>query len=73
MASTTANHEGTCTHCGSRLIHLDWEERLDSHQIQKLWRCLECKQEFVTLQASEEESASSAEIVKPFFPGLLVG
>lgn len=73
MASTTANHEETCTHCGSRLIHLDWEERLDSHQIQKLWRCLECKQEFVTLQASEEESVSGAEIVKPFFPGLLVG
>ncbi len=73
MASTTTNHDGTCTRCGSRLIYLDWEERLDPHRIQKLWRCFECKHEFVTLQASEDESATSAEIVKPFFSSLLVG
>lgn len=72
MSSTTTNHDGTCTRCGSRLIYLDWEERLDSHQIQKLWRCFACKHEFVTVQASEAESATSTEIVKPFFSSLLV-
>lgn len=72
MASTTKNHDGTCTRCGSRLIFLDWEERLDPHQVQRLWRCLSCKNEFVSLHASEEESATSAEIIKPFFTNLVV-
>lgn len=73
MASVATNHDGTCTRCGSRLIHLDWEERLDPHQIQKLWRCLECKNEFVTLHVSEEESATSTEIIEPFLSSLVVG
>lgn len=72
MASPTTNHDGTCTGCGSRLIFLDWEERLDSHQIQKLWRCLACKNEFATLHASEEEPMTSAEIIRPFFTNLVV-
>jgi hypothetical protein len=55
------------------LIFLEWEERLDSHQMQKLWQCFECKNKFVTLHVSEEESATSAEIVKPYFSSLLVG
>lgn len=73
MASTTTNHDGTCTRCGSRLIYLDWEERLDAHQIQKLWRCLECKNEFVTVHASEQENATSTEIIEPFLSSLVVG
>jgi len=71
MASTN-NRDGTCTRCGSRLIYLDWEERFDPHQIQKLWRCFQCKNEFVTLHASEEKSVPSAEIIEPFFTNLVV-
>jgi hypothetical protein len=54
------------------LIHLEWQERLDPHQIQQLWRCLECRNEFVTLNASEEESAPRDEIIEPFFTNLVV-
>lgn len=72
MASTTRDNNETCTRCGSRLIHLEWEERLDPHQLQQLWRCLECRNEFVTLNASEEESAPRDEIIEPFFTNLVV-
>lgn len=72
MASITKDHNGTCTRCGSRLTSLEWEERLDPHQIQQLWRCLECDNEFVTLNASEEESESGVEIIEPFFTSLVV-
>ena len=72
MALTTKDDNGTCRRCGSRLIHLEWEERLDPHQLQQLWKCLECRNEFVTLQGSEEESAPSAEIIEPFFTNLVV-
>ena len=72
MPSTTNNHDGTCTRCGSPLTFLDWEERFDSHQIQKLWRCLACKNEFVTFHASEEKPMTSVEIIKPFFTNLVV-
>lgn len=72
MASTTKDHNRICTRCGSRLIDLEWEERLDPHQIQQLWRCCECRNEFVTLNASEEASDPSAEIIEPFFTNLVV-
>jgi DNA-directed RNA polymerase subunit RPC12/RpoP len=72
MASITKDHNETCTQCGSRLIHLEWEERLDSHQIQQLWRCLECKNEFITLNVSEEDGAPGAQLTEPFFTNLVV-
>ena len=72
MVSATKDHGETCTRCGSRLIHLEWEERFDPHQSQQLWRCLECKNEFVTFHAAEEESTTSAEIIEPFFANLVV-
>lgn len=72
MASITKDHHGTCTRCGSRLINLEWEERLDPHQIQQLWKCLECRNEFVTVNAFEEDSTTSADIIEPFFTNLVV-
>ncbi|WP_412773310.1 hypothetical protein [Nitrobacter sp.] len=72
MASTTQDHNRTCARCGSRLIHLEWEERLEPHQIQQLWKCLECRNEFVTVNAFEEESTTSADVVTPFFTTLVV-
>lgn len=72
MASTTQDHNGTCTRCGSRLIHLEWEERLDPHQFQQLWRCFDCRNEFVTLCASEEGRVPGADIIEPFFTSLVV-
>ena len=67
MASITNDDRGTCTRCGSRLIHLERQERLNPPQLQQLWRCLECWNEFVTFHSSEEERATSVEIIEPFF------
>ena len=72
MASTANAPDRTCTQCGSHLIRLEWEERLDPHQLRKLWKCIDCNREFTTVEASEEESATSAEIVTPFFTNLVV-
>ena len=72
MVSTTKANDGTCTRCGSRLITLAWEERLNPRQLQHLWKCLECRKEFVTLDASDEKRVTDAEIIEPFFTNLLV-
>lgn len=72
MTSTTKTHDGACPHCGSRLINLEWEERLDPRQLQHLWKCLDCRNEFVTLDASDEERITDAEIIEPFFTSLVV-
>ena len=72
MAPITKSHDGTCPQCGSRLINLEWEERLNPREVQHLWKCLECRKEFVTLDAAEEEKATNTEIVAPFFTNLVV-
>ena len=41
-------------------------------EVQHLWKCLECRKEFVTLDASEEETVTNAEIIEPFFTSLVV-
>ncbi|MBN9043207.1 MAG: hypothetical protein J0H38_18300 [Rhizobiales bacterium] len=71
MASTTNAPERICTQCGSHLTRLEWEERLDPHQLRKLWKCIDCNNEFTTLDA-DEESVTDAEIVTPFFTNLVV-
>lgn len=71
MASITKTQNGTCAQCGSHLINLEWEERLDPHKVQHLWKCLDCRKEFVTLDA-DEESSTSAEVIGPFFTNLVV-
>jgi DNA-directed RNA polymerase subunit RPC12/RpoP len=72
MTSITKAHDGTCLQCGSRLINLEWEEHLNPREVQHLWKCLECRKEFVTLDASKEETVTNAEIIEPFFTSLVV-
>ncbi len=71
MVSITKAEDRTCAQCGSSLINLEWEERLDPHQVQRLWKCLECRKEFVTLD-SDEENSTSTEVIEPFFTNLVV-
>jgi hypothetical protein len=48
------------------------DERVNAQEVQYLWRCWNCSNEFVTLVASDEEPTSDAEVTKPFFTSLVV-
>jgi DNA-directed RNA polymerase subunit RPC12/RpoP len=72
MASVSSIHAQECTRCGSKLIAPEWDERINAREVQYLWRCLNCQNEFVTLLASDEEPLPIREITEPFFTSLVV-
>jgi DNA-directed RNA polymerase subunit RPC12/RpoP len=72
MPSIPSPYEQKCTRCGSKLIDLEWDERVNTREVQYLWRCWNCSNEFVTQVASDEEPTSDAEVTKPFFTTLVV-
>jgi hypothetical protein len=73
MASIfSTQHSEKCPQCGSGLVHLEWRERVNAKEIQDLWRCWNCKNEFVTAVTSDEREPSVVEITKPFFTSLVV-
>ena len=72
MASVSSLQAQECTRCGSTLIVPEWDERVNAREVQYLWRCLNCRNEFVTLVASDGEPFSVTEITKPFFTSLVV-
>jgi len=61
-----------CPRCGSELVHSEWHERVDKQEVQYLWRCGNCTNEFVTVVNSDEREPSITEITEPFFTSLLV-
>ena len=71
MASISTPHHEKCPRCGSGLFHLEWHERVNAQDVQDLWRCWNCKNEFVTV-VTDEKKPSVAEITEPFFTSLLV-
>lgn len=72
MASASIAHHERCSRCGSALVCLEWHERKDEQEVQDLWRCWNCRNEFVTVTTSDETDPSAAEITKLFFTSLLV-
>ena len=72
MASASTPHQERCPQCGSELVHLEWHERVKGREFQNLWRCLNCKNEFVTTVTSGEKEPSDTEVTEPFFTSLLV-
>ncbi|WP_342732863.1 hypothetical protein [Bradyrhizobium sp. B117] len=72
MASVSAPHNEKCPRCGSGLVDLEWRERINPQEAQELWRCWNCKREFITAVASDGIEPSVAEIAEPFFTNLLV-
>jgi uncharacterized protein with PIN domain len=68
----TQQHEKRCPRCGSDLVSLEWDERVNALEIQDLWRCWRCQNEFITVEASDEKEPSVAEITKPFFTSLVM-
>jgi len=72
MTSVASGYEEQCTRCGSKLVTCEWDERVNEEQVQYLWRCWNCKSEFLTVVASDEKRASETEITKPFFTSLVI-
>jgi hypothetical protein len=72
MTKVPGGQEEKCTQCGSNLIDAEWDELVSAGEIQYLWRCESCGNEFVTRVACAEQPASEAEITKPFFTSLVV-
>ena len=72
MASIASGQEQPCTKCGSKLVKSQWDERMNEREVQYLWRCRDCGNEFVTVVASDSEFAAAAAVTEPFFTSLVV-
>jgi hypothetical protein len=72
MTRVPGGREEKCTRCGSHLIDAEWEEQVSAAEVQYLWRCESCGNEFVTQLASAGKPPSGAEITLPFFTSLVV-
>ena len=72
MASISNPHGAKCTRCGSPLVNLEWDERVNEREVQDLWHCWNCNNEFITVVSSDEKMPPITEITKPFFTSLLV-
>ena len=72
MTTIPKGHEERCTQCGSKAVNVEWDERVNATQVQYLWRCSSCKNEFITQVASDEKPISDAEITKRFFTSLVI-
>src|SRR6478672_89223 len=46
MSSILTPHREKCPRCGSGLVSLEWDERVNAREVQDLWRCWNCKNEF---------------------------
>ena len=72
MVSISSLHHEKCPRCGSDLVSLEWDERINQREVQDLWHCWRCKNEFITVEASDEKEPSVTEITKPFFTSLVM-
>jgi DNA-directed RNA polymerase subunit RPC12/RpoP len=72
MASISTPHQEKCPRCGSRLVSLEWDERINAREVQDLWQCWNCKNKFITTVNSEEKERPVAEIIAPFFTSLVI-
>jgi transcription elongation factor Elf1 len=72
MTTISHPHHEKCPRCGSELVSLEWDERVNSQEVQDLWHCRKCQNEFITTEASSEPPASTTEITKPFFTSLVM-
>jgi transcription elongation factor Elf1 len=72
MASVSIPHHEKCPRCGSGSVHLEWRECVNAQEVQYLWHCGNCKNEFVTVVTSDEKEPPVTGITERFFTSLLV-
>jgi hypothetical protein len=54
MTSISHLHHERCPRCGSELVSLEWDERVNSREVPDLWHCCKCQNEFTTVEASAD-------------------
>jgi DNA-directed RNA polymerase subunit RPC12/RpoP len=72
MTLISNEQEKKCTRCGSTLVDLEWDEHVNAREVQNLWHCCNCNNEFITVVASDDEQPSVPQIIKPFFTSLVM-
>jgi DNA-directed RNA polymerase subunit RPC12/RpoP len=72
MVSFSSPRHEKCSRCGSELVSLEWNERVNAREVHDLWHCWSCKNEFVTVVTSDEKEPSVTEIAEPFFTSLVM-
>ena len=72
MASVSMSHYEKCPRCGSGLVSLEWDERVNAEEIQDLWQCWNCRNKFITTVTSCEKEPLVTEITAPFFTSLVM-
>ena len=68
-------HEVICDKCGNSLIAPEWSEYFsEAHLILNLWSCENCGNRFETeaFAPIDAKSKIDSEVLKEFFPSLLV-
>ena len=65
MASISSSRHEKCPRCGS-------DERVTAQEVQNLWHCWNCKNEFITVATPDEKELSVTEITEPFFTSLVM-
>jgi hypothetical protein len=71
VSFSSPRHE-KCPRFGSGLVSLEWDERVNAQEVQDLWHCWNCKNEFITVVTSDEKEPSVTEITKQFFTSLVM-
>jgi DNA-directed RNA polymerase subunit RPC12/RpoP len=72
MVSISNPHYRRCPRCGSGLVSLEWDERVSPREVQDLWHCWRCQNEFITVEFSDEKPRSVTDITNPFFTSLVM-
>ena len=72
MPSISKPRSEICPRCGSWLVSLEWDERINEREVEDLWHCWLCQNEFVTVEASDEKDPAVTAITKPFFTSLVM-
>jgi hypothetical protein len=49
-------HHEKCPRCGTWFVTLEWDERVNSREVQDLWHCCQCQNEFITVEFSDEKA-----------------
>ena len=70
--ATPLRFSAECTRCGSVLLCPEWSESVDAQTTVNIWHCAVCDHEFETTGKCGQKTPSDAELVRAFFPSLLV-
>ena len=62
MASISSLHGEKCPRCNSTLVGLEWDERVNEREIQNLWHCWNCNNEFITVVSLTEIKKNSLQV-----------